>query len=73
LSVLYLQSLDCADDKACVSQVCQSVCAVQNPCAPNAICRAQFHRPLCVCPVGWAGNPQVRCYKRKFGKTMQIL
>lgn len=48
-----------------MSQVCQSVCAVQNPCAANAICRAQFHRPLCVCPVGWAGNPQVRCYQRK--------
>lgn len=63
---------DCLQSEVCVSQVCRDPCAVQNPCGTSAICRASNHRPLCVCPQGWAGNPQVRCYRRKLKKLNEI-
>lgn len=57
---------ECSNDKACIHERCQNPCADRNPCAGNADCRVSFHRPLCYCPSGWGGDPQVQCFKRKF-------
>jgi hypothetical protein len=57
---------ECPLDKACVSQVCRDPCLLRDNCGLNAICKTQFHRPSCICPPNFAGNPQIRCYKRKY-------
>ncbi|KAG5895969.1 hypothetical protein JTB14_027969 [Gonioctena quinquepunctata] len=54
---------ECSSDKSCVNQRCQDPCSLANPCGANAECRTNFHRPTCICPDGWLGNPQVSCYK----------
>ncbi|CAH2002982.1 unnamed protein product [Acanthoscelides obtectus] len=54
---------ECSNDKSCINQRCQNPCALSNPCGTNAECRTSFHRPTCLCPSGWVGNPQVICYK----------
>lgn len=57
--------LDCLNDKACIGQSCQDPCLLTNPCGTNAQCKTIQHRPTCLCPDGWGGNPQVLCYQRK--------
>lgn len=57
--------LDCPFDKTCTNQRCQDPCSFANPCGSNALCQTSQHRPICRCPDGWGGNPQIICYKRK--------
>lgn len=57
---------DCSNSKACINQACRDPCAERNPCSLNAECRTIQHHPTCYCPSGWAGDPQVQCYKRKY-------
>ncbi|RZF34371.1 hypothetical protein LSTR_LSTR008910 [Laodelphax striatellus] len=54
---------DCPSLRACVNRRCQDPCIVANPCGLSAECSTSNHRPVCACPQGWAGNPQVQCYK----------
>lgn len=63
---------ECASDKACINERCQNPCAESNPCAGNAECRVANHRPLCYCPQGWGGDPQVQCFRRKFHQNCVI-
>lgn len=56
---------DCANHKSCINQQCQDTCVLANPCGKGAQCKVNLHRPSCICPDGWVGNPQVNCYKRK--------
>lgn len=56
---------ECASTLACINQACQNPCAQRNPCTDHAECHVVQHHPRCTCPSGWAGDPQVRCYKRK--------
>ncbi|KAE8745541.1 hypothetical protein FOCC_FOCC007730, partial [Frankliniella occidentalis] len=53
----------CPSDRACINQRCQEPCAVTNPCGVAADCRTFDHRPICSCPDGWGGNPQIQCYR----------
>lgn len=55
--------LECSSHQACINEKCRNPCAERNPCAQNAECRVSQHRPLCYCPIGWGGDPQVQCYK----------
>lgn len=56
---------ECSSTQSCINERCQNPCADRNPCAGNAECRVAQHRPLCSCPAGWGGDPQVQCYKRE--------
>jgi len=56
---------ECPGDKSCVNERCQDPCLVANPCGSGAECHTIQHRPVCNCPDGWGGNPQVQCYRRK--------
>lgn len=56
---------ECPNDRACINQKCQDPCAEGNPCAGNAECRTLYHRPLCMCPTGWGGDPQLQCFRRE--------
>lgn len=64
---------DCSYDKACISQRCQDPCLIANPCGTNAQCKTTQHRPICLCPDGLGGNPQVLCYKRKYFLDFRLL
>lgn len=56
---------DCSVDTACINRRCRPPCSAGNTCAKDAECRVSYHRPLCYCPPGWGGDPQVQCYKRE--------
>lgn len=43
--------------------VCQDPCEFTNACADTARCQAKMHRPICTCPMGYEGNPAVKCFK----------
>lgn len=53
---------ECSRDKACINQQCQDPCALDR-CGPNADCRVQNHRPLCVCRDGFEGNGRYGCHE----------
>ena len=54
-------------NKACLESYCQDPCREpSDPCGVNTDCETIDHRPVCQCPVGWAGNPHIQCYQSKF-------
>uniref|UniRef100_A0A2S2QFK9 Neurogenic locus notch 2 n=1 Tax=Sipha flava TaxID=143950 RepID=A0A2S2QFK9_9HEMI len=54
---------ECPSSKICSNQYCQDPCQISKPCDITAECVTINHRPICNCPNGWAGNPQIQCYK----------
>ena len=56
---------DCPDYAACQNTHCINPCAVRDPCAPLATCRVVNHAPVCTCPDGYIGSPEVECRPRK--------
>ena len=55
---------ECSSNEACIEGQCQNPCQVPyNPCGEQAECEAITHRPVCKCPVGWAGNPHIECFQ----------
>ena len=56
---------DCSTNFGCINQRCVNPCA-SNRCGSNADCITIDHHPTCHCPEGYAGNPQVQCFRRKF-------
>lgn len=55
-----LLSSDCNPNQACNNNNrCFDPCI--GACAPNARCQVINHRPVCLCPTGATGNPQVSC------------
>jgi hypothetical protein len=57
---------DCPEYNACRNTACINPCAVDDPCAPNAICRVLSHQPVCTCPDGYIGSPETQCSLRKY-------
>ena len=60
---------DCPDHAACRNSACINPCAAENPCAPSAICTVVKHKPLCSCPDGYIGTPEIDCRLRKQRKV----
>lgn len=54
---------DCPVDKACYAGRCQDPCGPESPCGTNALCRVSEHRPVCLCPEGYQGEPSRSCEK----------
>ena len=54
---------ECAQEEACLNGDCVDPCN----CGRNAYCRVFQHTPLCYCPEGYSGNPEVGCEKREYG------
>ncbi|KAJ8954751.1 hypothetical protein NQ318_011446 [Aromia moschata] len=52
---------DCTYDKACRGGYCVNPCREDKPCANNAFCSVNNHAPVCKCPAGYVGNPQIEC------------
>lgn len=50
----------CSQDLACVNQKCISPCP--DPCGISTQCRVISHSPICVCNLGYTGDPFTRCF-----------
>ena len=48
---------DCPNGEACVNRQCVNPC----DCGSGASCFIENHRPICVCPPGFIGDPQIAC------------
>ena len=51
---------DCPFDKTCKSNECVDPCPF-TICGSRAVCKAERHKGICVCPRGLQGNPFVSC------------
>ena len=59
---------ECPTDKACFNTQCVDPCN----CGINAECSVINHKPLCYCPAGYSGNPEVECQKCKLHLISKI-
>lgn len=57
---------DCPLTEACIGDMCQRPCDVNNPCAFNAICVNTNHGSDCSCTDGYQGNGYVGCQPGNF-------
>ena len=48
---------ECTSNEACINRVCKNPC----DCGQGAECFLSGHRPVCRCPEGTIGNPQIAC------------
>jgi len=50
----------CSPDLACINQKCISPCP--DPCGINTQCKVINHSPICICNLGYTGDPFTRCF-----------
>ena len=48
---------ECPNNAACINRVCKDPC----DCGEGAECFIESHKPICRCPPGFVGNPQIKC------------
>ena len=63
---------DCPDHAACQNRACINPCALESPCAPNAICKVLTHEAVCTCPDEYIGSPLTDCRLRKYSYWLYI-
>uniref|UniRef100_A0A0K2TAS5 Putative LOC101893139 [Musca domestica] n=1 Tax=Lepeophtheirus salmonis TaxID=72036 RepID=A0A0K2TAS5_LEPSM len=56
---------DCNSERACYQDKCIDPCVLDNPCAPNALCKTVQHASSCVCIPPLIGNPFVSCVEKE--------
>ncbi|XP_029680457.1 neurogenic locus notch homolog protein 3-like, partial [Formica exsecta] len=54
-------STDCSPNAACINQRCKDPCV--GTCGVNADCRVINHNPVCICAIGYSGDPFFGCVK----------
>ena len=52
---------DCDVSNSCINKLCYESCSL-GICGKEANCVTVEHRPVCLCPHGTTGDPQVKCY-----------
>ena len=57
---------DCPQTEACFNRDCVDPCN----CGTNAQCKVANHKPVCLCPEGYTGDPEVKCVK---GWTIEMV
>lgn len=62
-----VQNSDCDRSKACVNNKCKDPCP--GVCGINAECRVQNHAPICLCLIGYEGDPTRSCQLTEIGKN----
>ncbi|CAH1100710.1 unnamed protein product [Psylliodes chrysocephalus] len=53
-------SSECPLTKACINQKCGDPCP--GSCGLNTKCEVRNHSPICICTLGYTGDPFTRCY-----------
>ncbi|CAL4065694.1 unnamed protein product, partial [Meganyctiphanes norvegica] len=51
---------ECDMDNSCINMMCLDSCSL-NLCGEDTDCQTINHRPVCICPPGTTGDPQVQC------------
>jgi hypothetical protein len=54
---------ECPSNLACINQKCKDPCP--GTCGTNAECRVVSHTPMCVCAIGYTGDPFTQCYVKQ--------
>lgn len=54
-----ISNSECPSNLACINQKCKNPCP--GLCGPNAECRVVSHTAMCVCSVGYVGDPFRQC------------
>ena len=62
---------ECPIHLACIQEKCQDPCFTAK-CGINADCKASNHRAVCVCRVGYVGDPYNICEERKISTQFEI-
>jgi len=62
---------ECPIHLACIQEKCQDPCFTAK-CGINADCKASNHRAVCVCRVGYVGDPYNICEERKISTSTQF-
>jgi hypothetical protein len=65
-----VQNSDCDRTKACVNNKCKDPCP--GVCGINAECRVQNHGPICLCLIGYEGDPTRVCTQTAIGELQLI-
>ena len=55
------QDEDCGGHLSCMEGICKDPCLNLSPCGKGAKCFVELHRPVCVCPKDYVGDPQNEC------------
>lgn len=50
---------DCSSHLSCINMKCKNPC--EGSCASNAECKVVSHSPICLCPIGFTGDPFFSC------------
>ena len=58
------QDPECPQHLACIREKCKNPCST-NTCGIKAKCNSQNHRAICVCIIGYVGDPYSICEERK--------
>ena len=66
-----VQNSDCDRSKACVNNKCTNPCP--GVCGINAECRVQNHGPICLCLIGYEGDPTRVCTQIEMSKFLIII
>ena len=48
---------ECTNNEACINRICKNPC----DCGQGSECFITGHKPVCRCPPGTVGNPQIAC------------
>lgn len=62
---------ECAGNLACLNQKCLDPC--RGSCGRNAKCSVVDHKPICICPSAYTGNPFVSCHQIVVNELPNVL
>lgn len=51
---------ECSRELACIDKRCRSPCV--NSCGINTQCKVINHSPICICNIGYTGDPFIKCF-----------
>lgn len=54
-----ISNSECASNLACVNNKCKDPCP--GSCGSNTECRVVSHTAMCVCLIGYEGDPFIQC------------
>lgn len=62
---------ECANQLACINLKCKDPCS--GSCGVNAECRVVSHTAMCICLVGYTGDPFIQCVEKQRKKIVVVI